>query len=151
MTTLTAGEQHTALVPTSPRKLPGSDVRGGIVASSNLFLGFLAVNTLVVQHTATGIIPVFQAAGNVGDQYANSGRETLLIHNNGSTSVTVTLLAQTRCNVTPGFLHDRVVTVLPGGEGSIGPAEYFIYNDTNGYVQITYSTTIGVTVALTAA
>lgn len=150
MATLTSGSQFVDLAPPGARRLPGIDGNGGVGPSDGNFLGYIIKGTLLVQHTATGITPVFQAATGAGDQYANTGRETLWVHNNSGAPITVTVKAQSVCNVAPGFLHDIVTVVAAAGEASIGPAAFNVYNDPNGQVQIFYSTAIGVTVALTA-
>lgn len=114
------------------------------------FPGLLSTGLLVAQHTAAGIMPVFQKAAGGGDRYANTGRETLLVLNTSGSAVVVTIKAQSVCNVGPGFLHDIVTTVLNGASGpaTIGPAAFQFFNDANNQAWVVYSTVVGVTVAL---
>jgi hypothetical protein len=148
--------QLTEQNPRRAPRLPGADPGGGILLGGSPFLGYITVGLLVAQKTSTGITPVFQAAAGAGDSYVNTGQQTLWVHNNSAAPITVTIKAQNKCNVGPGYLHDIVTVVAAAsggapGEASMGPAAFNIFNDANGLVQIAYSTAIGVTVALTAA
>jgi len=104
--------------------------------------------TLNVQAiTLAGITPSYAGAGTSGDEFANrDGRAFLHVKNGGGSQITVTVNSQVPCNY--GHDHDITVQVPAGGEKLIGPFSPGRFNDTNGKVQVTYSSTTDVTVAV---
>lgn len=86
------------------------------------------------------------AAGAGGDQFLNTGNTGFWIKNSSGGSITVTFAAQNDCNF--GETHDAAVSVPNGTIGFIASrfsAQRF--NDSSGYVQVTYSGVTSVTVA----
>lgn len=102
----------------------------------------LSVQTI----TLSAITPSFTTASFGGDQFANSGYEFLWIKNSSGSSVTVTIDSQTPCN--QGYDHNVTVTVPAGQERVVGPFQPGRFNDANGNVKITYSSTANVTVGV---
>jgi len=101
--------------------------------------------TLTVQDvTQSGVVPAFVAAAGGGDEFANDGQTMLVVKNDGSGSVTVTVSSQKLCD--EGFTHDLSVTVAAGAEKWIGPLPVTRFNDANSKVQVAYSDATDVTV-----
>lgn len=99
----------------------------------------LAPNSLA----ATAFSPASCAAG--GDQVANDGRTILYFKNTDSSTVTVTLA--TGGTVQGIALADLAFTIAQNAEKIVGPFDRLLWNDANGYLQITYSAVTGMTVA----
>jgi hypothetical protein len=100
--------------------------------------------TLSVQDVnTTGATPSFAAATSGGDQFSNDGKTMLEVKSAGA-AVTVTIASQVTCN--QGSTHNQTVTVSSGGDKMIGPFDPNRFNDTSGYVQITYSQVTAITV-----
>jgi hypothetical protein len=100
------------------------------------------VAVLTVQHTqGTGLSPTWSAAAAAGDSYPNSGIETLQVRNQGSVPITVTIPAQSTCNL--GVLHPLQFTIPAAGLAPmlLGPFLFTTYNDTNARTNANYSTT----------
>jgi hypothetical protein len=93
----------------------------------------------------TGITPAFAACASGGDQFANAGNVFLYIKNGSGAPITVTI--GTPQTVDGLAVADREVVVPATDEVTVGPFPRATYNDSSGYVQLTYS---GVT-TLTAA
>jgi hypothetical protein len=107
--------------------------------------------TLSAQTTAvSGTAITFSAASGGGDKFANSGNERLLVRNDDASSVTVTIDSPGTCNfgAAADSNHDLVVTVAAGAEKWIGPFSQDRFNDSNGFVNITYSGVTSLTVAV---
>jgi hypothetical protein len=98
----------------------------------------------VVDVVKAGVVPTFVAADVAGDEFVNDGQTMLVVKNDGSGSITVTIASQVQCN--QGFTHNTTVTIAAGAEKWIGPLEVTRYNDENSKVQITYSGVTDVTV-----
>tara|TARA_R110002020_G_scaffold159525_7_gene343426 strand:- start:439 stop:807 length:369 start_codon:yes stop_codon:yes gene_type:complete len=102
--------------------------------------------------TEAGLSPTMSDAGGDGDQFENTGAEFLLITNTSGGSIVVTITAQTTT------VEDRrmgeltkansTITIANGASGLIGYFQIAAYSDTDGYVQITYSETEEVTIAV---
>jgi hypothetical protein len=104
--------------------------------------------TLTVQAiTLAGTTPSYTGAGTSGDEFTNpDGKAFLHVKNGGGSQITVTINSQVPCNY--GHDHDITVQVSAGGEKLIGPFGPGRFNDTSGKVQVTYSSTTSVTVAV---
>lgn len=102
--------------------------------------------------TESGLTPTMTAAAGGGDQFLNSRGDVFLFVENGSgSSVTVTVTAQTttfsdekygsstKANITKA--------VSAAGQAMIGPFAPNAFNDSSGYVQVSYSSATSVTVA----
>lgn len=93
-----------------------------------------------------GLTATFSAAAGGGDQFTNTGYEFIEIVNGGGGSITLTIVTQ---NTSDGLaVTDRAVVVGAGARMQIGPFQPSIYNDANGFVQLTYSGVTSVTVAI---
>ncbi len=99
--------------------------------------------TLTVQARQTD--PTEDPADAGGDEFANDGATELLVINTGLAQVTVTATAQRRCS--HGFLDNWSLIAEPDALLRFGPFEPSRFNDANGRVQISYSSTANVTVA----
>lgn len=101
--------------------------------------------TLTVTDVArTGNLLSGAAAASGGDQFVNTGSEFVSVYNADSDSMTVTI--ETPGTVDDLAIADRTVTVDAGETKLIGPFQKSYYNDSSGYVQLTYSDATGVTV-----
>lgn len=81
-----------------------------------------------------------------GDSFLNTGREVAVLVNASGSPITLTLVTQD--TVDGRAVADRTVSLAAGATVAVGPFPPGIYNDTGGYVQMTYSgvTTLTVTV-----
>jgi len=107
--------------------------------------------TLSVQSTAAaGTAITFTAAAGGGDKFANSGSQRLLVRNDDASPVTVTIDAPGTCNfgAAANAAHDLAVSVAAGAEKWIGPFDVSRFNDSNGFVNISYSGVTSLTVAV---
>lgn len=96
--------------------------------------------TLTAQQiTVSGITPSLATSAAGGDQFANDGTQVVWIQNNhASAARTFTFVTQ----ATLGGLAvtDLTVTVTAANDNAfVGPFPKHIYNDSSGYVQVTYS------------
>lgn len=102
--------------------------------------------TLTVQQIAvTGITPSFASAAVGGDQFLNNGKCFLEVKNGSGGDITVTIATQA---TTGGYaVADQTVTVAATtGDKMIGPFPPDLFNDSSGYVQVTYSGVTSLTV-----
>lgn len=89
------------------------------------------------------IVGVAAAAG--GDEWANTGREYILIKNGGGSPITATL--DIKATVDDLAVTDPTVSVAAGATMIVGPFPPGIYNDaTTGRAKVTYSAVTSVTV-----
>ena len=108
---------------------------------------------LTVQRpTAAGATITLVAAAGGGDSFANDGRTSFRISNADASPMTVTFDSPNTCDFTIGAnaAHDIAVTVPNGQSREIGPFSQLRFNDTNGRVQVTYSSVTSLTVAAVA-
>jgi hypothetical protein len=102
--------------------------------------------TLTVQDiNRTGITPTYAAAAGGGDQFANNGRTFTQIKNTSGGNITVTFVTQTTID---GLSVTDLTVVVPltSGDKMTGPFPPDIYNDANGFLQMTYSGVTNLTV-----
>ena len=94
--------------------------------------------------TGTTFTPASAAGG--GDKFLNYGNERLYIQNGGGSDITLTIAP----GGTPGGLDlaDIAITVAAGAEMIVGPFNPQYFNDSSGYVNLTYSGVTTVTVAV---
>ncbi len=92
----------------------------------------------------TGIQVSLAAADVGGDEFANTGREFLVIDNASGVPVTVT--AVTQKTIDGEAVADKSISVDAGQREYFGPFPTGTYNDGNDRVQITYSAVASVTV-----
>lgn len=106
-----------------------------------------AVNT-----SDSGADIAFTAAAGGGDQFLNAANTVLLVKNEDASSKDVTITAQSTSVNTPGYgpttKADTVHTVAAGETAIIGTFGSRAFNDSSGYVQITYSAVTSVSVAV---
>lgn len=91
----------------------------------------------VVQSIRDGVNVALTAAAGGGDEFANTGREALMVSNGSGAPITVTI--ETPQEVDELDVADRDVVVPAGETRLIGPFPKGTYNDADGMVQITYS------------
>ena len=103
--------------------------------------------TLAVQTLAkTGTQLTENACAGAGDEFANDGKTILWFKNSNASTRTLTLVTQA---TTDGLaVADRTVTLLGTDDTQVSDLDRQVYNDTNGRVQMTYSTEVGLTVAV---
>jgi hypothetical protein len=92
----------------------------------------------------TNLAPENCAAG--GDQFLNDGKTIIYLKNTNATTRTVTVAT----GGTAGGLAiaDVAIAVVQNAEVIVGPFDPRIFNDANGYIQLTYT---GVATLLTVA
>lgn len=103
--------------------------------------------------TETGTAVTFTAADAGGDQFRNNndrGRVVYYVKNDDASPMTVTITAQDTSTAISGF--GTVTKANGGGSVANGTEEVFgpfdeAFEDSNGNVQITYSSVTSVTVA----
>jgi hypothetical protein len=96
--------------------------------------------------TTAGLADSLASAAGGGDQFTNTGNEWLEVLNGGGASIDVTIATPATANGEP--IADRVVAVAAGARKKIGPFNPSIFNDSSGYVQVTYSAVTSVTVGV---
>lgn len=99
-----------------------------------------------VKPTFAGVLLGAAAAAGGGDKFLNDGNVLLYVKNGGGGSINVTVAAPG----TPGGLTITapVVAVAAGAEKILGPFDPKYFNDSSGYVNLTYSSVTTVTVAV---
>ncbi|MHB0934897.1 MAG: hypothetical protein ACYC6A_00780 [Armatimonadota bacterium] len=103
--------------------------------------------TLAVQVVnTTGVVPSYNAAAELGDEFVNNGKTFIHVKNGGAAPITVTVAAQNACSL--AVLHDVAVVIANAAEKMIGPFSRTVYNDGDGNAQLTYSDHTSVTVAV---
>lgn len=103
--------------------------------------------TLAVQSSAQdGTALTLNSVAGGGDQFLNDGDTIMIVTNGSGGSLTVTLPP----GGTPGglTLSDVTGTVADGATEAFGPFPPSLYNDSSGYVQVTWSATTSVTAAI---
>lgn len=105
--------------------------------------------TLTVQVPASGGTALsFTAADGDGDEYANTGREVLVVNNASASAIDVTIAQQSACSQGLSSPTHDVVTSVAAGTVEYLPPVARRYNDADGNVQVSYSDTTSVTVAV---
>jgi len=94
--------------------------------------------------TANQIAGVAAAAG--GDEFANDGKQLLLIENGSGAEIDLTIT--TEKTVDGEDVADKVIAIPDGERHLIGPFPTQIYNDGDGHVNIGYEDHTNVTVAV---
>ena len=115
--------------------------------------------TLSVQSLVeTGVNATYTAAAELGDKFANDNARRTFVHiKNGSAgSITITFDVPTANQTTTktGFgslTKADLEVVVPAGEERFAGPFYSCYNDTSGYVNITYSDHEDLTLAVLRA
>lgn len=97
-----------------------------------------------IQPTFAGVL-LGAAAAAAGDKFLNDGGQLLYIKNGGGSTITLTLDAQTVGGLT---ITDPTVSVLAGAEKIVGPFPPAYFTDSTGYLNLSYSSTTSVTVAV---
>jgi len=86
------------------------------------------------------------AAAVAGDQFLNDGRQLLYVKNVNASSRTITVATG---GTILGLAIDNVAfAVAQNAEKIVGPFNPQYFNDSSGYVQVTYSAETDVTVAV---
>ena len=109
--------------------------------------------TTVNEITQSGLVSLeFTGVNADGDKYENGGRLFVVIRNQGEETCTVTFTAQKTSFVSPQYgdasLKNETLAVLATTTGYIGPFPSSTFNDADGYVNLTYSVSEGVSVAI---
>lgn len=110
--------------------------------------------TLSIQsgNNEQGVSLTMSNAAGGGDQFLNTGRERLIVHNGDASAKTVTITAQSTSATLSGYgtvtKADTALSVAAGAVAVIGPFPKPAFNDVSGYAQITYSATTSVKVAV---
>jgi hypothetical protein len=86
------------------------------------------------------------ATSSLGDTFANSGRECLLVNNGGGASIDVTV--DTPATADGLAIESKVIAVGAGKIAMLGPWPKATYNDGDGLVKATCSSVSSVTLAV---
>jgi hypothetical protein len=87
------------------------------------------------------------AASGGGDKFANTGAELFFIKNGGGAPITLTLTFGPGAVVDGQTPSNRTVSVPAGDSMVVGPFSTTIYNDSQGFMNFSYSAVTSVTVA----
>ena len=108
--------------------------------------------TLTEQRIArTGTEITFAAASALGDSFVNQGYQRVRFKNTTGSPISVTVDTPNPDNY--GVVNDILdvtITVPANKEISAGPFDQGRHNDQNGKTQLTYSTNVGLSVAVTS-
>lgn len=102
----------------------------------------MAVKTIAVQSTSRTALLDFtmEAIETDGMQFANTGREFIIVTNIDATATTITVEGVTACSV--GVIHDFGPFSVANGKTEIfGPIDPSYFNDANNMVQLTVTGT----------
>lgn len=95
----------------------------------------------------SGVVLPSTAAGVSGDKFAADGRNVLIVNNGSGSSINVTITSQAVAG--PGLAKtDLVVAVANGVTKVIGPFPPGAFADSNGQVNVAYSSATSVTVGV---
>ncbi len=81
------------------------------------------------------------------DKFLNTGLQFLYINNGGGSPITVTLTYGVGGTIDGQSLPNRTISVTNGHAVLVGPFPTNLYNDSSGYMNISYSAVTSVTVA----
>lgn len=96
--------------------------------------------------TRAGLVLATAAASAGGDEFVNDGKKMLYAENSSGVQRTISITPQKEVD---GQTIPAKTLVLEDGEsGFIGPFPGNLYNDTDGNVQLIYSSETGVVVAV---
>lgn len=107
--------------------------------------------------TLTAIVPAVTgatlaevAAAGGGDKFLNNGRKLLVVNNGDVAPITVTMDAAATTPVAGGTVAytDPTNAVAAGARDIMGPFDPRVFNDAQGFVNISYSGVTSVTVAV---
>ncbi len=103
----------------------------------------------VTTPAAGGTNLVTVSANGGGDEYLNTGKESLVVINAHTGPVAVTQVQQKACS--HGFgtpTHDIVTSVLNATTEYIPPVSVQYFNDADNFVQVTYDLVTAITVGV---
>lgn len=102
----------------------------------------LTVNSMVLNTTGTDITPagtLWESAASAGDYFASpTNGQTFLLVDTSATTCTVTVASQATCD--HGSTHNIALSMAANEIRTIGPFAPSRFDDTDGRVQLTYST-----------
>lgn len=103
-------------------------------------------NISVIDATQTGAIKTYVSADAVnGMEFSNNGDEIIEVKNGGASPITVTVVS-VPCS--HGRTADSVITVAAGEERVIGTFDAHLFSQSNGKVNVNFSSATSVTVAV---
>lgn len=102
---------------------------------------------IIVQDSADGVTPTFQAAAAGGDSFPNTGQEFLRVITPSATEVTITADNARECQFGD---HPDYDIVSPIGQTQLESGRFSTYRfNSNGHVSLTYSPdVVGVQIAV---
>jgi hypothetical protein len=109
----------------------------------------MAATQLTAQQiTVAGLSPTFEACNVDGNYFLNdTGRYFIRVKNTDSADKVVHIASPNACS--QGYTHPVDVTIPAGQTIDIGEFEVSRFNDSNNYVQLTYTSGVtGLTIAL---
>lgn len=93
-----------------------------------------------------GLDVSFTSANSGGDKFKNTGRQFVVVDETNGSSRDLTF--KTQNTVDGQDVNDRTVTVGANATALIGPFPTDIYNNSDDYLEITYSAVTGLNIAI---
>ncbi len=90
----------------------------------------------------------FAAADALGDSFANSGREAILIRHDNAVGTAVTLTIATPLTIDGLSVADASIVIGPGETHLLGPWPASTYNDSQKQVALSYSSATDISIAI---
>ncbi len=108
-----------------------------------------AINTI----NSTGLATLsYTASSGEGDKFPNTGNYYVSIKNASASTMTVTFVAQVTSFDSPVYgpavKNNSALSIAGGRTGWIGPLSPNAFNDTDGNVNITYTSATNISVAI---
>jgi len=104
-----------------------------------------ALTPVTIVRSASGLLTMASASAG-GDEFANTGKEILLIENTGSPARTLTVTTEE--TIDGEAVADKDITIAANSIYAIGPWPTGIYNDVDGNVNISYDSETNLEVAV---
>jgi hypothetical protein len=109
--------------------------------------------TTLNQISQAGLSLTYTACSEEGDKFEGTGKNKfVVIKNTSEGEITVTIVAQTTSFDSPVYgtssVANATIAVAPNATGCIGPFPSMAFNDSDGYVNMTYSSHTNLSVAI---
>lgn len=102
---------------------------------------------LTVQEAAqAGVALTLNSAAAGGDEFSNDGRTIIIAENGDGSSTTITVTSE--ATLAGLAVSDLEVAVAAGATKAIGPFPVNVFNDSDGNVNLSYSSVTSLTVAV---
>lgn len=99
----------------------------------------LSVSTISRTGITDLVATAVAADAGLSDKWAGTGAEFLFVNNGGGVNCVITLVFNASAVVDGQTPANRTATVNAGKAGVIGPFPVGLYNDANGFMNVSYS------------